>query len=85
MTEPACEACALESYEPPDYDAFRPPVLNHTCVAKGPKTRKQVLEAIAEAAHRLYHSFASKMPGGNYHARAEIEALLVRVAAIENK
>lgn len=75
-----CRACELEAYQPSDLEGYQPPVLNHTCESRGPKTKGQILKALERAANALYHSPSAKMPGGNYHAKNEIDALLWRLA-----
>lgn len=75
-----CKACELEAYETPDMEGFQPPALNHTCKDRGPKTKKEIFKALERAAKSLHHSLGSKMPGGNYHAKDEINGLIRRLA-----
>ena len=80
----SCKACDQDEYfRTASYEAMdgaMPPALRHTCRAKGPRTRKQVLAQIAGTSKSLHTSFSSLMPGGDYYSREELDALEFRLA-----
>lgn len=81
MNKPKCKGCILDEYlsDPnTDLDGCHPPVVSHTCKAKGPKTRFAIFKALVRAAKALYKE--PQWPGGNYHAQEEIDGLIGRLA-----
>ncbi|OGY99329.1 MAG: hypothetical protein A2945_05190 [Candidatus Liptonbacteria bacterium RIFCSPLOWO2_01_FULL_52_25] len=80
MSESAKKLFCILDQPTTDLSACNPPVLNHICKRKGPKTKKEIFKALEKAAKDLHHSFGAKMPGGNYHAKDEIDCLIRRLS-----
>lgn len=79
---PQCRACRDEGQWGPD---SQPPVQHHTCATKGPRSERQIIAAIKQAAFDVHFSSAAQWPGGDYSAEAELEHLLYRLALLHKR